>query len=485
MVTILPPATNVGTQIGQGFQQGLQSALEFAAQQQRLGKTVEQIKRDNPNIASNPYLSQVLGLSPLLNVPGGSQLLGEVAPLLAQQGQNQAQIEAIRRAREGRGGTAMGGPGGPGGLSPQPVGQPQTQPGGAQQPAAAGQTGNRFLSPQVASSPLTTFPEVTAGPTTQPEMSPAQLQDYALTLMEESAKFGKPMSLADGLAQGNALNQQIRASNEVIRSEKTQREAAQRALTDDMVARAQNSGLIDAEKFPEGRTIAGKLALEQAGAANKEQAWENLRTNLRKVENARHSLSRNYTQPSLVGAATRKITGTFKEKEQALKDMQPNLDIYREHGLYDEARDLLVNTVGLGPEDTERALFPPSKEETKILGAFPTNPSPTKKGEHIPLSQLEFPGEIARLNPDNFRSFKERVFDYIKQHPNANLINLRGRLNQDKRYSWQDINQALSELVDERRFSPNIEQDKEFNVIREAPIQGLGKWFDFLWKGTK
>ncbi len=293
------------------------------------------------------------------------------------------------------------------------------------------------------------------------------------------------MSLPEALSQGNAVNQQIRSSNEVIRGEKNQREQAQKALTEDMVTRAENSGLIDKKNFPEGSTIAGKLALEQAGAPNKEEAWENLRTNLRKVENARHSLARNYSVPGQADKAYRKLTGTFKEKEQALNDMQRNLDVYREHGLFDEARDLLVNTVGLGPEDTERALFPPSEQEKKSLNSFPRNPQRYRKGEHIPLAEVAFPGEIAKTKPEDFQKLKESTYEFLKKNPGSNLINFRGDVNQDKGYGWQDINKAVSELIEERRFVPNIEQDKQLNVIREAPIQGLGKWFDFLWKGTK
>lgn len=484
MVQVLPPPYNLGTAIGQatgqGVQSGLQDALMFHAQQQRLSNTINKIQQANPQIAKNPYLSQVLGLSPLLAHPGGAQLLGEVAPLLQKTALAEAQMNAINAARNAI----------PPGMQPtqvSPLSAPTNIPSGQPQetPTQLETPWSKYLHPQVSTSPLSTFPQTTAGPTTTPEMSPSQLDAFALDYMSRAAQLGTPATYDQGMAIGQARNEQIRASNDVIRSQQISREDAQKKLTSDIVERAINDRLINTDEWPEGRTIVEKLALQQSGAPNRTEAWENVRTNLRSIQNARSSLLRNYEVPGPLSKAYRKLNGSFKEKEQAIKDMQPNLDVFRKHGLFEDARNVLVNTVGLGPEDAERALFPPSKQEAGVLQSFPKHMIQGRGKELEPRELEVFPGELAKLSPEKFPEFKNQMADFLAKNPGANLLTARGFLNQDKGYAWQDIVKAIDELIQERRFFPNLEQDKQLNVIREAPIQGLSNWFKFLWKETK
>ena len=463
MVQILPPKTSLSNQLGQALGSGISSGMQTGINRGNLQSAFNQL---SPNGNFTDQLKQIAPI--LLSTPGGAQALAELAPILGQRSENAAVAKSIENLRNTMGTTGT-----------QPA-APQGQPG--QQPQAGAEPSSQegFKRPRAPSSAETTFPQRTAGPQPSPEMSPSQLQNYALDLMQNSLNTGKPIPYQDALNAANALNQQIRQSNAVIQQEKDRREGAQKTLGESIIARAQNSGLI---KEPEDRTVAEKFALEARNAPNENEAYQYVRTKMRAYDNAKASLATTMQLGNPGSNVFRKLFGNYKDQETIINDLQHPLKFFKQNGLYDEAKSILVNDLGLGNEQAHSAVFPFSKEEKSSLNEFPKNAE--KRAFSPTLIEQRFPGENNALADDQFNKFKDQLATYLDKFPEVDLVTLRGNLNQDKRYSWQDIYKGIDQLVDERRFNPDVEQEKQLNSIRQAPIPGLGAYFQYLWTGKK
>ena len=477
MVTILPPKTNLGTDIGRalgmGFQEGIPQGMHQEFNTKRLRDAFNKIE------PGGNFLDQLKNIAPeLLTTQSGAQALEALAGPLATAAQNSATVEAIKRRREGQAQSP-----GIGGLQNGALGNISSMPSSEQvnqnQPID-------FRNPKPPQSAQNPFPEVTVGPTTQPEMTPRQIEDYALDLMEQSAIAGKPIDLNTARQTALNANSDVRKYNEGIQREKDLIKEAQEAQTSHMVERAQNAGLI---KSPEDKTIISKFALDARNAPNDEVAWEYVRTKAREAQTKKNGLLRNYQVPGPIEGTYQKIIGSYKDKETASKEAQPFLDFYRENGLHDEARKILSGDIGLGAEDTESWLFPFDKKQTNELNAFKSNSIKPSRPVMEPIPGLihpeAFPGEKYQLPQEKFDIFKDDLAKVLSENPGINLISLRGKLNQDKKYAWQDISKAMNELLAEKRFKPDSVQDSQLLIVDKPPMPGLAEQFKFLWKGTK
>lgn len=471
---ILPPPRDLGSEIGKGAREGFNETFLPALQQQyqksRLQSAFNKIQ------PGGDFLQQLKAIAPeFLTTAGGSQALSELIGPLSAFAQNQAIQDSIRRQRENQ---------------PPSVNVNQGANKNIQQPlGGASSQGTDFRNPQPPVSSTTPFPKRTAGPTPQPEMSPSQIDDLSLNIMQQSAQMGKPITYPE--AQNIALqrNNVIKDSNNQIQKEKELQEAAQSRMSQGMVNRAQNSGLI---KNPEDETVARKFANQAIDAGNPEEGWEYVRSQMRRFESAKQGLLRNYDLPGPITEAYRKLaSGNYKDLETAGNQAQKHLDFYREHGLFDEARADLTSGVGLGPEQAESWLFPFSKEQKKDLDFFKNNPAfkeaPPIPGLQVDLKRISniFPGEKYNLDSGNFDKFKEQIGSYLKKNPETNLISFRGSLNQGKKYSWNDISRAVNELIDEKRFKPDPVQESQMKIVDNPPLPGLFQQFQFLWSGKK
>lgn len=481
-IQILPHKTNHGSILGNAIGQALQSGIEKGSEREFELRNVERQQNRqksrlekafqglNPNEES--FVEQFKQIAPaLLTTPGGAQALSELSPLFKGISQANATANAVKN-RRGEGGNASG----------QVENQPNENIGNfQQQPNAKSSIQNKYLNPTAnAPEEQSNFPQRTANYSPQPDMSQKDIENLALDLLEKSSSSGVPISYNEArqTAQGEA--EIINNSNERIRQQQQQQQEAQSKLNEAMVIKATNNGLI---KSPEDETIVKKFANEARDLGPEVNQWEYVRDRMRLFDKAKGSLTRGYTQPTLVGKYYRKLNGTYKDKEQAIKDMQPSLNELRELGLYDEARNILTNDVGLGPEDAELALFPFGKEELNQINDFPKNNISEPKYQSY--LNKNFAGDANKLNIDEFRKFKQKLGNFIEKNPDTNLIGLRGKLNQEKRYYWQDIYQALDQLVEERDFKPNAQQKGQLEVIKNAPIPGLDQAFHFFLNEKK
>lgn len=449
MVQILPQPTSLGSSIGQSAGQGLQQGIQKGISQGRLQSAFNNL---DPNAS---YIEQLKSIAPiLLTTEGGSQVLGELASTFATNAQNQAVAKSIAERR--------------GILNQQDQGTQADHSNQGLQQNTPGQVKNngeinKYRNPQAPNSNETLFPQRTAGPQPQPVMSPRQVEDYALNLMQQSLATGKPIPYEKAMNIANNANQQVIANNQLIRQEQKDVQQSQKVLSDSLVKRAQNGGYL---KDPEDITVAEKFALEAQNAPSENEAWEYVRTKLKQYDNARTSLQ---SELGLAGPFTnlyRMLNGSYKDQEEIMKSIQPSLDKYRKLGLYDEAKKDLVDNLGFGNEQAHMALFPMDKKVKHQVSKISANPIP-----------------LFRLDANRFGPFKEKLADIIKENPDIDIVGLRGILTENQKYNWHDVYKALDQLVEERRFIPDIEQEKQLSTIRHARAEGLGAYFQYMWSG--
>ncbi|OGT44285.1 MAG: hypothetical protein A3F13_02645 [Gammaproteobacteria bacterium RIFCSPHIGHO2_12_FULL_40_19] len=481
MIQVIPEARGAletRQQMFSGLEKALYQANQQAVEQQEYQRNRGRLQDAFKQIEDQPkgdFISKLGAIAPaLLATPGGAQVLGELAPLMQRQATQQAQLDAIRNQKASTGAQGEG--------QAAPQGMQQTMSSSSGIPAGVPSGEASFRYPQAPKSSSTAFPERTIGPQPNREMSPQEIENQTLDLMEQSTMQGNPMDYQTAASTVNQKAQQIRDYNQEILRQKEQQDMAQKAVTSGVVERADNAGLL---KTPEDRTIAEKLALEARGAENDTERWEYVRSGLRDFNTARETIRREIGAQDPVSQGLRKLTGSYKTKEKAIADIQPQIQKFKKYGLINELRNFLTDDVGLGSEDTESAIFPLEGDTKKGLDSFVENPNRINRQMSPGYLADLFPGGESKLSQENFLKFKDGLSDYLNKNPSVNLVALRAKLNQDKRYDWQDVSSALNDLIKERRFTPDYIQDQQLQVVDQAPLPGFMQIFKYYLQGTK
>lgn len=472
MVSILPGARGPWDLIGQSIGQNLSSTLPGAVQQGfNRGQLQSAFNSLNPQ---ENFIEQLKTIAPtLLSTPGGAQALGELAPVLGTYARNEAYKNFIQNQR-----TQQTQPE----ITPQqisPIAQKEAQKPQAPTPE------DYYRHPDKYASPESLYPEMPAGYQERPEMTLPQMNAAALDLMDQSQMTGKPISFPEALNAVQKQNEIIKSQNERIRSGKEAQKQANKELTAGMINRAENAGLI---KDPEDNTVVEKLALEARRLKDPNDQWLHVRTGMRKFDNAKSSIKTSADLTGPLGNLYRQMKGTYQDAEEIIRHNKPWIDEYKKYGLHNELRRDLGEYLGLGPDQVETAIFPPSMELKKEMNEFQKNPKKmlNKFGEEpLVYRDQPFPGQDFKLDEKDFEKFKNNIAQIIKNNPGINLVSFRGKLNQDKRYAWQDISRAVEELVEERRFTPDNIQEQQLNIISKEPAPGLLQQFLYFWKGKK
>jgi hypothetical protein len=438
------------------FNQANEFAIERQQYERNRGRLQEALSSINQN---DNFMDQFKKIGPtLLSTPGGAQALGEILPTLVQAGQNKAVQDNLRNRNNQN-------------APNQNV--PQRQE--AIQPGQPGYNPNQ-PSPLLQNepySPYNTFPERSAGPTPTPLRSPAQTKEDILDLMQRSGEFGKPLDYAQAanIIQ-NEENQKI-ASNAQIQQEKDRIQEAQKELTGNIVRRAQAEGFV---KDPSDVPVVEKLALQAKNLPSEVEAWNYVKEGLRKYDTARANINR-VTLPNKI-----LNFNDYQSKEKALNSIQKDIQVYKDLNLIPELRNVLTEGPGFGPADIEGAIFPLSSQEKSQLNKFPENPN---KGKVHGFLEPKFPSTESKMTADNFARFKDSLRGYLLENPGANLVTTRSLLTEGKGYDWHDFADAYNELVNEGAVKPTDAQYQQNAIINNAPLPGLGAFFNFTIKGTK
>lgn len=483
-IQVLPQKYNPGSRIGQALGMGLVQGTERAAQADfTKGRLQEAFDKLKPG---GNYIDQLKAVAPdLLSTPGGAQALSELASVFASQSKNTAIQNAINNRRGG--GT---------GSQPVPMQDQQQMNSDQSQQMNPGKQGevipqgqDYFLNPKAPKGAESLYPQRSTSGITQ-ELSEPEMESMALDIMDQSNALGKPISFAEAMQVPMNLNNQRRSQNDVVRGEQKAQQQQQQILSSGMVARAEDKGMLD---FPGSRTIAEKSAYEAREGRTEPEIWDYVQSKLKEGNNHYNAIIRDTIPGNPLSSFARYISGSQKSNQQVMRDLQPHIDYYKNMGLFDELRDLLVNQTGFNAEDAETAMFYPSKSEWSAMNNFPKNPKKVQADKplfnDVAINDL-FPDQRYEADPKTYQTLKTGVVDYLKRHPEANLLALRGQLNRDKNYYWGDISKVFSQILAENRmvkgaWQPNQAQLGQLNVLNHAPLPGLSQQFKFLWTGSK
>ncbi|MCK5019459.1 MAG: hypothetical protein KAS32_20540 [Candidatus Peribacteraceae bacterium] len=457
----------LGKSLGQGISKNFpdpQQQVQRGLLQDALGQV--------PEGASLLDVMKIAGPQ-LMTTPGGSQLLSEIAPLLKAEAAQKAYLQAypLDQERQAGGVDAQG----------QPTGQVSptagVQPTGEVSPEGEAY----FRRPTPPESEQRTFPGQSVSPTPVPMMTPAEINQRTGEIVRENLAAGVPLNPME--ARKMALQEQEMRiqTNRQVETERQTREAKQKDWASQARTRFENAGL---GKEPDDYAIFERFASEAENAKNETDAYKYAKTKYSEYQNAVNSITRENV-PNMAEKMWNKLNGTYKDKQSVIQGMQPGLKRMKALGLEDQARKLLTSDVGLGPEDTELALYPLSKGEKSDYAKIPPNQFQGKSPGLFEDLELKYASEESKLPPERFQSFKDELADIFKKNPESNLIGLRGKLNHEKKYAWQDVSNAISELIDEGRFTPDRIQEQQLTVIKAPPMPGLVGLFNEMWKDKR
>ncbi len=504
MVSILPPRRGPVDYIADQMSQFSRNLPELMEKRYQTGQLQEAFDKLNPG---QNFFEQMKAIGPqMLSAPGGAQAFGELAPVLQKQHQSQAHIKYLQDQLDEYNGknkpnqsNQQTGQNSNSVESPKSIVQPGQQPQQNQQQPIEFGTEDWFRNPEARASAEGLYPEQSAGLQESPEMTYPEIRQKALNMVVGS---GGTISYPEALKTVTGENEEIIARNDRVKKQKTQTQEANKELISGALERARNSNLI---KSPEDETVLSNFALKGARLPPQQQ-WPYIRSQMGKYDTAKSKLATVGDIVDPITGAYRKKIGTYKDKEAIIRDAQDPLKFYRENGLFNEARNAIEENIGFGPDDTERTLFPSSEQEMQGLNKFPPNSVKVEKPKQVEGSGFEqgigqgiakqlhriknglkeqFPGEEYNLPPEKFQYFKDKLDNFLKETPKANLVNIRSVLNQNQKYSHQDINKAITELINEGRFIPDVVQDQQMQVVQQAPLPGLLQMFEYVWKGKK
>lgn len=458
-------ASLIGNALGTGV------AKNFADPQQLVQRgMLEQALNKIPQNAN--YLDVLKTIGPqLLTTPGGAQLLAEMGPVLQKTSQNNAYLEYLKQNPIGANNANLK----PGMGQPDVNGMPQ-QPQGEVKPEGEAY----FNNPTPPKGKEGTYPKMSAIPEPVPMMSPDEKQQRIRQLTSLSLAAGNaPDPVAIQNTVQNEENSRI-AYNQKIEEERQTREVKQQNQSARMIERFDEAY---PKSSPEDKVVFEKFANQAKDAANENDAYTYARAKYRQYENAKNAIKTEANVPGFATKLFRQAMGTYKNKEKLLVDLQPHIQKFKDLGLENEARALLTDDVGLGPEDTELTMYPPSKQELSTFNKI--SPNPNYKQATLFGGGEKFPGVESELNPKSYIKFKDDLLSMLNENPETNLIALRGLLNFDKKYAWTDISSAVSELINEGQFKPNPIQEQQLTVIKNPPLPGFNEMFKEFWEDTR
>lgn len=480
--------------LAQGLGQAVgQVAGAYGGQQIRKGQLSQAFQEaKTAQEGGGNYLDIMGKLAPyMMSVPGGSELLSNIAPIISANAESEAITRSIDKMRDQTNSIEeqkVGAGAGPGEKEKPKM---ENVPGTTMKVREPGQEISKEKKIKAPSSRETLHPQKTIEPNLQKPMNPTELNTFALDLVRNSG--GKiPFEKAYQIA--NQQNDAISNLNQKILQEQQMQKVAIEEMGKTYVTRAENTGLISSNN-PEQKTMVEKLAYEARNAGTPAEQWEYIRDNTRRFNTATSSIRTAGDLSGPLGNLWKKgISQDYKNIEEIQKSIQQPMEFYKEHGMIPELREEVSTSLGLGPEMTEETIFPFSPEQKKEIENFPKSPKELsmfqklriKVGEIGKLEQ-QFPGAEFKLDDEQRNQLKDQIESFLTKegNENVNIISFRGRLNQEKKYAWQDIAQSFTELQNEGRWSPDPIQEQQLNVIMHAPLPGLVQQFEYLYKGKK
>lgn len=487
-VVDMSPTASRGSLLGEKLGQALSRNLptpEQRVQEQRLSQAFEKLK----NLNNPDYLTQLETVLPtLMSTPGGSEVAQTLLPLMQTQAQNRSKVEAFKKFTGGNRETQPASEAQPNLINPNATTQQQAPLNVADEMQIEDAT-DKWRYPQKAKTGKEDFyPQRSAGPKVSPLMSPAELRQFANNMLGKAYEMGNyNLTYDQAYNMGLEENKVRAANNATIENERQARSKASEDMFKQVSAIGENLKLVNTQT---DKNVLQKLVNDYKSEGTSAEVWDKIKPIYQDYKRAEAQIANMPDRPGMFEKFWRKMSGTYKDNEEIQRDIQEPLNFYREHGLFDEARELL-DSLGMGPEQTEETLFPLDERQKQLLKKFDKNPDwmniekEIKNRENYSWFE-DYPYQsLPRLDKENFQKFKSDLNNYLKNNKKANLIVTRGYLNRNSLFSWEDINQAIRELEEEGQFVPDYIQSSQMPIIQQAPLPGLAQQFKYIYQGAK
>ncbi len=162
-----------------------------------------------------------------------------------------------------------------------------------------------------------------------------------------------------------------------------------------------------------------------------------------------------------------------RNREKALKDLEPTIQDQVKRGLEQETRNFLTDQY-LSPTEIESLIHPLNKKNEKAIEQLPKGMFPAHTGEQLsyfaPVKDFKSYEEMREKKPDVLKKQQEELANFFKQNvdKDTSLLVLRDKLWKDKDYDWQQIGPALRQ-AEQMGLKLEPHQSTEMTDIETQP----------------
>ncbi len=464
MVAILPPKTNLGSQLGQSFGQGFNKSFEQQYERGRLQQALSQLREQGQNPNSSPTDL----LYNLIEASSYSPEIGRNLPQLYAELNKAREASAMQNVNYGQGNQNPTGPFQGGISSSSQALNPENLESIRQ---------SKFFPSNIGSqeSPGNLPQEATQGQV-RPVLSGDQLLQKTQQRQSDLSRNGIVRNFEDVYKQVENENEQNRVYNQHVENERQKRIQAQEkygAVAEERLKKML-PGSSDEEnavfkKIGEDAAGQGKSEADIDRFISKEVSnYKNTLSNIEKNLNAPRI--QNQLQKGFLGQTT-DIKSVENDARQAVK---PLIDL----GLYEKARTSLANA-GFYPEERERIIFGEMPKEIKQSVDRIPRATYEKTKQPVLSGQAGIPTGASQKKYDMKSQLD--LFDNISkvwgegENDKINLLQLR-KAYEDKGYDWRVFKDSINELVNNGHIQLNDDQTNTLNsYLNNPPLNTLEK----------
>ena len=455
MVSVLPAKISPWQAIGQSMTElgkNTPDLLERRYQRGQLQNSLDEIKNLAGTEGTKPLDLILSAMKAGAGIPGSERYLGQLIPELAKFAQAGAsQNIPVAGEQQGRSRETM----------QQVQGNQQPLPNFLNQPEQSSQFFPTNLGPQGGPGNLprqATTGEIRSIPNRSEQISQAR------DLSKQSTDAGIPLTVPQALEQVKAQIEEDKVHNDLVEKERQQRVTSQKEYGQ----RAADELL---KKYPEAtseqQAIFQKYG-EQEAAKGKSESDIN-RSIAKKAEQFKNSIvnvKKSASAPRLQNKLQRAFEGTYKDVEQASKDLRSHLQPILDLGLYDTARNLLTD-LGYYPEEREAIINPLSEHEKVVLNKVPEAVRKQKPVYGAPATLYP----RYDYAPDQLQNIQQGLQDLKNADPNFSLV-LSRKAFEDKGYDWRMFKDAFNQL-EEQGFELTDDQKIQKINLDTPPLNDI------------
>lgn len=474
MVTILPPKTSIGSQIGQSFGQGLSRTMEEQYQRGQLQSALNRLRTQgqNPNATPTDLLYN------LIEASSYSPEIGRNLPQLYAELNKAREANAMKNVNFGGDNQSAG------------VGQPSFQGGGiSRQPKEPSPElqkaiqGSKFFPSNVGSqeSPGNLPQETTSG-RIRPILSGKELFPAAQRRQTEYARNGIIKSFPEVLQEVKLENEEDKLYNQQVNLETEQRIESQKRygkLAEDRLTKL----------FPNAsdrvKSVFRQIAEKAAGENRSEGEIDQFITDeVNKYKDTLSNIENNLEAPRIQNRLRRAVEGKSSDLKVAMQDAKQSIQPILKLGLFEEARTYLANA-GFYPEERETIIFGEMPKQLKeIVDSIPKPEYQKREPAQITSIPGIPSGKSTELPKEYDLITRLHLFDSLskvwEENPQVNLLQLR-KAYEDKGYDWRIFKDALNELKDSGHIQLTDDQERAFNsYLNNPPLNKIGQFLHGL-----